>query len=127
MNPFHLIGMPFRLGADPVKHGKTDCLSLARTVLKHYGINSPEPTRDWYRRLRKKDYSVFEDELKLWGVDSSPKLGTIGLCLSNGNCLGMAAFYEDGWIHYQKTLGGQVVMWCPINALMVKGCYYQRK
>tara|TARA_B100000965_G_scaffold400236_1_gene421775 strand:+ start:1105 stop:1488 length:384 start_codon:yes stop_codon:yes gene_type:complete len=127
VKPHQLIGLPYRLGADPEKHGAGDCLSLCRTVLKHYGIASPEPKREWYKRLRKGDYSVFETELKRWGVDSSPKLGSIALCLSNENCLGMAAFYEEGWIHYQKTLESQVVMWCPINALMVKGCYYQRK
>ena len=59
MKPHQLIGLPYRLGADPVKHHAVDCLSLARTVLKHYGINSPEPTRDWYRRVRKKDFDIF--------------------------------------------------------------------
>tara|TARA_Y100001968_G_scaffold216224_1_gene198930 strand:+ start:504 stop:887 length:384 start_codon:yes stop_codon:yes gene_type:complete len=127
VKPHQLIGLPYRLGADPEKHRAGDCLSLCRVVLANYGFTVPYGKRDWYRRLRKKDYLVFEEELNRWGVDSSPKLGTIGLCLSNENCLGMAAFYEEGWIHYQKTLGGQVVMWSPLNALTVKGCYYQRK
>ena len=62
MKPHQLIGLPYRLGADPIKHNAVDCLSLARTVLKYYGINSPEPTRDWYRRFRKKDYKIFKEE-----------------------------------------------------------------
>ena len=127
MKPHQLIGLPYRLGADPEKHGAGDCLSLCRTVLKSYGISSPEPERSWYRRLRKKDYSIFTEELNRWGVDSPPKLGAIALCKSEDGSYGMAAFYEGGWISYRKTLRGQVVIWSPLNALTVEGCYCQRK
>ena len=126
MKPHQLIGLPYRLGADPEKHKAGDCLSLCRTVLKSYGISSPDPERSWYRRLKKKDYSIFFEELNRWGVDSPPKLGAIALCKSDDG-YGMAAFYEEGWLNYQKTLGGQVVIWSPLNALTVEGCYYQRK
>ena len=126
MKPHQLIGLPYRLGADPEKHKAGDCLSLCRTVLKSYGISSPDPERSWYRRLKKKDYSIFFEELNRWGVDSPPKLGAIALCKSDDG-YGMAAFYEEGWLNYQKTLGGQVVIWSPLNVLMVEGCYYQRK
>ena len=126
MKPYQLIGLPYRLGADPEKHKAGDCLSLCRSVLKSYGISSPDPERSWYRRLKKKDYSIFFEELNRWGVDSPPKLGAIALCKSDDG-YGMAAYYEEGWLSYQKTLGGQVVIWLPLNALMVKGCYYQRK
>jgi cell wall-associated NlpC family hydrolase len=126
VKPHQLIGLPYRLGADPVKHGAGDCLSLVRTVLANYGFTVPQGQRDWYRRLKKQDYSVFFQELNRWGVESTPKLGTIGLCKSEDG-YGMAAWYEEGWISYQKTLGGQVVIWCPLNNLLVKGCYFQRK
>ena len=126
MRPDQLIGLPYRLGADPVKHGAGDCLSLVRTVLATYGFTVPKGERDWYRRLRKKDYSIFFEELNRWGVKSPPKLGTIALCKSDEG-FGMATWYEAGWLSYQKTLGGQVVIWLPLNALMVEGCYYQRK
>ncbi len=126
MKPHQLIGLPYRLGADPEKHGAGDCLSLVRTVLANYGFTVPKGERDWYRRLKKKDYSIFTEELNRWGVDSPPKLGTIALCKSDDG-YGMAAYYEEGWLSYQKTLGDQVVIWLPLNALMVEGCYYQRK
>ena len=126
MKPHQLIGLPYRIGADPEKHKAGDCLSLVRTVLANYGFTVPKGQRDWYRRLRKKDYSIFFEELNRWGVDSPPKLGTIALCKSDDG-YGMATFYEEGWLSYQKTLGGQVVIWLPLNALMVEGCYYQRK
>ena len=126
MKPHQLIGLPYRLGADPEKHKAGDCLSLCRTVLKSYGISSPDPKRSWYRRLKKKDYSIFFEELNRWGVDSPPKLGAIALCKSDDG-YGMAAYYAEGWLSYKKTFGGQVVMWSPLNALTVEGCYFQRK
>ena len=127
MKPYELIGLEYRLGSDPVKHGTGDCLSLCRTVLKHYGIASPEPKRDWYRRLKKKDYSIFFEELNRWGVDSPPKLGAIALCHSEDDSYGMAAYYEDGWLSYRRTLENQVVIWSPLEALSLAGCYFQRK
>ena len=126
MKPHELIGLEYRLGADPERHGAGDCLSLCRTVLKSYGISSPEPQRSWYRRLRKKDYSIFFEELNRWGVESPPKLGTIGLCKSDDG-YGMAAYYEEGWLSYRRTLESQVVIWSPLEALSLAGCYFQRK
>ena len=119
MNPFQLIGMPFRLGADPVKHGKTDCLSLTRMVLKHYGINSPEPTREWYKRLRRKDYEVFRDELQKWGSKiKTPKIGTVGLAKSKqAYCL--VVFFEQGWLSCNET----EVRWSPLDGLQVEELY----
>ena len=126
MKPHQLIGLPYRLGADPEKHKAGDCLSLVRTVLANYGFTVPQGQRDWYRRLKKKDYSIFFEELNRWGVDSPPKLGAIALCKS-GDGFAMAAFWEDGWLSYKKTFGELVVSWCPLDNLMVEGCYYPRK
>jgi len=126
VKPHQLIGLPYRLGADPEKHKAGDCLSLCRTVLKSYGISSPDPERSWYRRLKKKDYSIFFEELNRWGVDSPPKLGAIALCKSDDG-YGMAAYYEEGWLNYRKTFGELVVEWSPLDSLMVEGCYYRRK
>ena len=127
LKPYELIGLKYRLGSDPVKHGTGDCLSLVRTVLANDGFTVPQGHRDWYRRLRKKDYSIFFEELNRWGVESPPKLGTIGLCHGQDEGYGMAAYYEEGWLSYRKTLEGQVVIWSPLEALSLAGCYFQRK
>ena len=83
MNPAKFIGLPYRLGADPEKHDAADCLTLARAILRHQGIETPEPTREWYRRLRRKDYSVFKEELEKWGQQNSEvRVGTVALCKS---------------------------------------------
>ena len=83
MHPYELIGLPYRLGATPEKHGAADCLSLSIAVLTFYGISTPEPERGWYRRLRKGDTDVFKEELSKWGTEiTSPTLGAVALCRS---------------------------------------------
>ena len=122
MTPLELIGLPYRLGAIPEKHNAADCLSLARCVLRHYNIDSPEPTRDWYRRLRQKDYSIFEEQLNLWGdVVESPTMGTVALCISDAGALGLATYFPEqpGWISFVGT----AVKWSPLDALEVKRFY----
>ena len=69
----------------PEKHGQADCLSMCRTVLSHYNISTPEPKRDWYRRLRRGDYSVFKEELEKWGEETTKMMqGTVALCEEKG-------------------------------------------
>ena len=123
MKPHQLIGLPYRLGADPVKHHAADFLALARTVLKHYGINSPEPTRDWYRRFRKKDYKIFKEKLERWGNETKQfNIGTVALCKSKYG-FGLAVYYEEGWIN----CGESEVRWSPLDGLEVVECYSPQK
>jgi len=123
MNPELLLGMKYRLGSNPAVHGTADCLSLARTVLGWYGIATPEPKRDWYRRLRRNDYSVFEEELARWGKQTSHlESGVVALCnAENGS--GMATYWEGGWLSFV----GSEVAWSPIGGLEVNALYCQRK
>ena len=122
MTPFELIGLPYRLGAIPEKHKAADCLSLARAVLRHYGIDSPEPSRDWYRRLRRDDYSIFEEQLSLWGdVTDSPTMGTVALCKSGAKAVGLATYFveQPGWISFV----GRTVKWSPLDSLSAEKLY----
>ena len=123
MHPYELIGLPYRLGATPEKHGAADCLSLSIAVLTFYGISTPEPERGWYRRLRKGDTDVFKEELSKWGIKiDSPTLGAVALCRSETGSrtgLAMATFFEDGWISFV----GPTAMWNPIGALAVEELY----
>ena len=74
-----LLGLPYRLGANPDQHKAADCVSLAGQVIRNYGIDFPTQERYWYRRLRQKDYEVFRDELKKWGTLTTT--ANIGVCL----------------------------------------------
>ena len=123
MNPVELIGMKYRLGAIPSIHGKADCLSLARTVLAYQGIETPEPKRDWYRRLRRGDTNVFPEELERWGVkEELPRLGSVALCRAD-NGYGLAAYWSQGCLIF----AGSEVVWSPIGGQAVVGYYFQRK
>lgn len=104
-----LIGLPYRLGAEPDKHKAADCLTLSKYILKTYGIDTPDGCRDWYRRLRRKDYSIFEEQLKLWGSPTDTiAVGTVALCKTQTG-LALATFIDDypGWLSF----GGLEVTW----------------
>lgn len=123
MQPHQLIGMGYRLGADPERHGATDCVGLARTVVEHYGYTAPTPTRDWYRRLRRGDYNVFPEELERWGARTTGlDCGVVALCQAEKG-YGLAAYWEEGWISFV----GQAVRWTPTGALPVVALYCPQK
>ena len=123
IHPYNLLGLPYRLGADPEKHGAADCLTLARSVLAYQGIESPEPERSWYRRSIRGDKAVFAEELERWGQQiEAPKLVTVALCQSDLG-LGMATYFENGWIAFSQS----EVVWSPIDALPVVAYYSPTK
>ena len=123
IHPHDLIGMNYRLGAKPEIHGAADCLTLAKAVLTWHGIETPEGQRSWYRRLKRGDTAVFQEELERWGrVIDSPRIGTVALCQSAYG-LGMASYFGDGWLHF----GESVVRWSPSGALPVVACYCPMK
>ena len=123
MKPVHLIGMPYRLGADPEKNNAVDCLHLAKTVLANYGIKTPEPTRNWYRKFRKGEYQIFKEELEKWGNKTEhSKIGTVGLCKSNEG-YGLAVYWGEGWL----SCGESEVRWSPLAYLEVVERYYPMK
>ena len=120
MKPEQLIGMPYRLGANPIKHGAADCLSLACTVLNYYGIPTPEPKRSWYKRLKRGEYSVFEEELSRWGEKTADlKCGVVALCRADNGGFGLAVYWSDGWLNF----AGSEVRWSPSVVLQVVECY----
>ena len=112
--------MSYRLGADPERHGATDCLHLVCSVLRWQGIEVPTPERSWYRRLRRGDTSIFQEELERWGreVDRPKLAGTVALCHGEAG-YGLAVFREEGFLH---CLINQV-RWSPTNHLPVAALY----
>ena len=118
-----LLGLPYRLGATPDQHKAADCVSLSREVLKNYGIKSPAPTRDWYRRLKKKDYEVFRDELKKWGtLTTTANIGVVALCKAEEG-YGLAVYWEKGWLSFVNKM----VRWNPVEGLAVSELYCRMK
>ena len=124
IQPHQLVGMPYRLGADPERHGMVDCLSLARAVLKWQGIETPNPSRQWYRRLRRGDHAIFREQLMQWGIEiTEPRMdGTVALCESE-NGFGMAVYWEWGFLHCLS----KEVRWSPASQLQVVALYCPQK
>ena len=123
MRPDELVGMGYRLGGDPARHGVTDCVGLARTVLDHYGIVTPVPKRSWYRRLRKGDTTIFPEQLRAWGVEvETPRLGAVALCRSETG-YGLAVWWMRGWLSYRE----EMVHWSPPGMLDVCAIYCPSK
>ena len=120
--PYRLIGLPYRLGAVPEKHGAADCLSLAMAVQAWHGVEMPVPQRSWYRRLLRKDFSIFQEQLELWGEETdAAKVGTLGLIHSVDSSFGLASFYEGGWLQFKDHR----VTWIPCSALTPVALYCQ--
>ena len=116
-----LIGLPYRLGAEPERHRAADCLSLSRHILSTYGIKTPNPERSWYRRLKRRDYSIFYEQLDSWGtLTTDIDVGTVALCQSESG-VGLATFIDDfpGWLSF---VGTQVV-WSPDGVLNIERLY----
>jgi hypothetical protein len=121
MEPHQLIGLPFRYGADPALHQATDCIGLTRTVLAHHGVWFPVGKRSWYVRLAREDWSVFPEQLALWGDKvTAPRVGAVGLCEAPANGLGLAVWWSQGWLSYGTDA---TVRWSPIDALPVIAVY----
>ena len=118
-----LLGLPYRLGANPDQHKAADCVSLAGQVIRNYGIDFPFQNRDWYRRLRKKDYEVFRDELKKWGtLTTTANIGVVALCKAEKG-YALAVYWKGGWLSFVKT----TVQWSPLTCLEVLELYYPMK
>ena len=116
-----LIGLPYRLGAEPDRHKAADCLSLSRYVWQPTGSRHQTHRRSWYRRLRQKDYSIFPEQLELWGtLTTDIGVGTVALCQAE-NGVGLATFIDDypGWLSFRGT----EVAWSPVEALNIESLY----
>ena len=118
-DPVDLIGLPYRLGAEPARHGATDCINLCRWVLGWYGIEAPVPARNWYRRLHAGDTRIFKEQLELWGTPG--ETGIIALVQATGNSFGLAVYYDTGWLHCSAQ--NNRVIWSPNVKYEARYCH----
>lgn len=116
--PADLIGLPYRLGAEPARHGATDCINLCRWVLGWYGIEAPVPARSWYRRLHAGDTSIFKEQLELWGTPG--ETGIIAL-VQAVDSYGLAVYFETGWLHCSAQTNR--VVWSPTVKYEARYCH----
>ena len=118
LDPADLIGLPYRLGAEPARHGATDCINLCRWVLAWYGIQAPIPARSWYRRIYGGDTRIFKEQLDLWGTPG--ETGIIAL-VQAVDSYGLAVFYDTGWLHCSAQ--NSRVIWSPNVKYEARYCH----
>ena len=118
LDPADLVGLPYRLGAEPARHGATDCINLCRWVLGWYGIEAPVPARSWYRRLHAGDTSIFKEQLELWGTPG--ETGIIAL-VQAVNSYGLAVYFDTGWLHCNAQTNR--VVWSPAVKYEARYCH----
>lgn len=83
------------------------------------------PERNWYRRLRNGDLTVFPEELERWGEKvSEAKVGTVGLLTGPEQFGALTVFYEDGWLQFSAT---KTIIWVPLTGLTPAALYCPQK
>ena len=113
------IGLPYRWGGDPNRHGGTDCLRLTIAVLSLY--DAPRPAtikREWYQAASRGRWQPLLAELE---AISCPVPGGQPLdvaLLEGGEPIALGVCVAGGLL---TTCQGQGVHWRPLA-----GCQVQR-
>jgi hypothetical protein len=107
----HLVGMPFRMSADP-KHGDaTDCIRLAFHVLELAGQKPPPIDRSWYPMLARRDTAGLRQE---WMRLSHPTYGPeeLSTTLLPEGYFAIAVVVGQGLLFVRPESG---VVWTPLS------------
>jgi hypothetical protein len=106
-----LVGMPYRMCADPRKGRATDCIHLAFYILELADEHPPKMDRDWYRMLAQKDAEGLRQE---WISISSPTYGPeqyATTLLPEGD-FAIAIVVDGGILCVRPEIG---VHWTPLS------------
>ena len=123
MKPHQLIGLPYRLGAEPEKHHAVDCLTLTISVLNFYGIKFLKREKEWYKRYLRKDFSIFKEVFDKWGNETKDiNIGTVAI-VNKKEGFALAVYYEGGFLICQEPM----VRWTPQETLAVEKYYCPQK
>lgn len=112
------VGLPYRWGGDPNRHGSTDCLRLTIAVLDLYG--APRPLmikREWYKAAARCRWRPLLEEL---ATISRPVSGAMPLdvaLLAGGEPIALGVCVAGGVLTTCQGLG---VHWRPLAACQVR-------
>jgi hypothetical protein len=111
------LGLPYRWGGDPDRHGSTDCLRLTLAVLSLYDAPRPAIKPEWYQAARRGRWQPLLSELERI---SSPVPGGQLLdvaLLQGGEPIALGICVAGGLL---TTCQGQGVHWRPLAACQVR-------
>lgn len=112
------LGLPYRWGGDPDRHGGTDCLRLTIAVLGLY--DAPRPAlikREWYRAAGRGRWEPLLQELT---ASSRTVAGAMPLdvaLLANGGPIALGVCVAGGILTACQEQG---VQWRPLAACQVR-------
>lgn len=112
------IGLPYRWGGDPDRHGATDCLRLTIAVLGLYDApRPPRIKREWYEAAGRCCWRPLLEEL---AAISRPVPGAMPLdvaLLAGGEPIALGVCVAGGLL---TTCQGQGVHWRPLAACQIR-------
>ena len=111
------IGLPYRWGGDPDRHGATDCLRLTVAVLAAFDAPRPPIKREWYHAAGRQRWKPLLEELT---AISRPVPGGTHLdvaLLSGGEPIALGVCVAGGLLTSCQGLG---VHWRPLASCQVR-------
>lgn len=108
------LGLPYRLGADPLKGRATDCVHLVFRTLELDGVAVPPIKRSWYYALCDKNITpLMEDWYSLTAQTTGPEQHAMAV-LSRSPDFALGVFIDDGLLSIRPTVGS---IWTPVASL----------
>lgn len=108
------IGLPYKLGADPITTEGADCVHLVFRVQALHGLPPPPIRRDWYRLLRRGDIGALRADYEaLTRPIPEPRQLAMTLLPEDGFALGV--FVDGGLLFIHQWAR---VTWVPQSVLL---------
>lgn len=108
------VGLPYRLGADPVKGEATDCLHLAFRTIELGSVRVPPIKRQWYVHLARNEMKpIYQDWFDLTEQTFGPEQYAMTLLDGEGD-FSLATVIDGGLLLVRQTVGS---IWAPLDSL----------
>jgi hypothetical protein len=108
------LGLPYRLGADPLKGRATDCVHLTFRTQELDGVKIPPIKREWYHALCRKDISpLMQDWYDLTTQTQGPEQHAMTV-LSRNPEFSLAVVIDGGLLSIRENTGA---IWTPLSSL----------
>jgi len=108
------VGLPYRLGADPMGGEASDCIRLVLRVLELQGLQPPAIERRWYLLLARGELETIREEwFALTEQTMGPHQHAMTLLPNEGD-FSIAIVVDGGLLSVRSTVG---VQWTPLESL----------
>jgi hypothetical protein len=111
------IGLPYRWGGDPDRHGGTDCLRLTLAVLALYDAPRPAVKRDWYQAAGRSRWRPLLDELTTISSEVPGAMPLDVALLAGGEPIALGICVAGGIL---TTCQGHGVHWRPLGVCQIR-------